>query len=172
MVCLSYSISGNFHLEVNFSVVGAEYVDIPLQDITDDRLDYNMELGFKANFRAYRDTIDYLLEQNNPASTWTICTGTQGELANFPLPAMTQGPLYTMCIAAARETEHTNVRVNEILLGFRVTVDKKAEQEGATTATKFGHVYESLLSQPEIRGCRIRVDRPEDIKQLKHARLF
>lgn len=61
---------------------------------------------------AYRDTIGYLLEQDNPESTWTICTGAQGDTATHALPAMAQGALFSMCLAAARENEKTNVRFN------------------------------------------------------------
>jgi NAD(P)-dependent dehydrogenase (short-subunit alcohol dehydrogenase family) len=121
---------------------------------------------------AYRESIGYLLEQKNPASTWTICTGSQGDLAIFPVPAMTQGALFSMCIAAARENEKTNVRFNEILLGFRVEVDEAAKEHGVTTASEFGQVYESILADPDIRSSRVRVDEIEDLKKLKYARRF
>lgn len=176
-------------------VVGGEYTDTKLQDITDEQLEYNMELGFQANFRklffaihdsstrtniwlmqdlagAYRDSIGYLLEQKNPASTWTICTGAQGELALYPMPAMTQGALFSMCIAASRENEKTNVRFNEILLAFRVEVDEVAKDHGVTTASEFGQVYESVLANTEIRSSRIRVEEVVDMKKLRYARRF
>lgn len=121
---------------------------------------------------AYRESIGYLLEQKNPASTWTICTGSQGDLAIFPLPAMTQGALFSMCIAAARENEKTNVRFNEILLGFRVEVDEAAKEHGVTTASEFGQVYEAILADPNIRSSRVRVDEIEDLKKPKYARRF
>lgn len=63
---------------------------------------------------AYRDAIEYLWEQKHPRSTFTICTGAQGDLATFALPALTQGPLFSMATAAARENEKTNVRFNEV----------------------------------------------------------
>jgi NAD(P)-dependent dehydrogenase (short-subunit alcohol dehydrogenase family) len=111
-------------------------------------------------------------EQNNPTSTWTICTGSQGDLAGFALPAMTQGALFSMCIAAARENDSTNVRFNEIYLGFRVEVGESAAQTGATKASDFGNVYELLLADTKIRSSRIRVQEVEDLKTLKYERKF
>jgi hypothetical protein len=121
---------------------------------------------------AYRDTIGYLLEQNNPASTWTICTGSQGDLAIFPLPAMTQGPLFSMATAAARENDSTNVRFNELYLGFRVEVDELAEHHGVTKASDFAKVYEKILDDPKVRSSRVRVESVEDIEKLRYQRKF
>lgn len=128
--------------------------------------------GTDRNLGAYRDTIGYLLEQNNPNSTWTICTGAQGEVAVFPLPAMTQGALFSMSIAAARENERTNVRFNEVFLAFRVEVDESAKEHGVTSATEFAKVYEGILADEGIRSSRVRVDEVKDIKTLKQAKLF
>ena len=121
---------------------------------------------------AYRDTIGYLVEQNNPASTWTVCTGAQGDLAVFPVPAMPQGALFSMATAACRENEHTNVRVNEIYLSFRVEVDADAAQHGVTSASEFASVYQLLLDNQKIRGSRVRVDNTDDMKVLKYERKF
>jgi hypothetical protein len=121
---------------------------------------------------AYRDTISYLLEQNHPTSTWTLCTGSQGDLAIFPVPAMTQGPLFSMATAACRENAATNVRFNEIYLAFRVEVDEVAAQNGSTSASDFGSVYEQLLARPEIRSSRVRVESLEDLTDLKYKRKF
>jgi hypothetical protein len=121
---------------------------------------------------AYRDTIEYLYEQNHPDSTWTICTGAQGELAIFGLPAMTQGPLFSMTTAASRENEKTNVRVNEVYLMFRVEVDEDAAAHGVSSSTEFASVYEGILSKPEIRGSRVRVASAADFKDLKWAKKF
>lgn len=121
---------------------------------------------------AYRDTIGYLLEQNNPASTWTICTGAQGDLAIRPMPAMTQGALFSMTTAAARENVSTNVRFNEIYLAFRVEVDELAVQHGVTKSSDFGNVYELILANPEVRSSRIRVDDLDDLEKLKYQKKF
>ncbi|EHK46040.1 uncharacterized protein TrAtP1_013132 [Trichoderma atroviride] len=155
-----------------YTCVGGEYTDVALKDITTERLRKNMNMGFEANFFAYRDTIDYLYEQNHPDSTWTICTGAQGELAIFGLPAMTQGPLFSMTTAASRENEKTNVRVNEVYLMFRVEVDEDAAAHGVSSSTEFASVYEGILSNPAIRGSRVRVASSEDFKDLKWAKKF
>lgn len=116
---------------------------------------------------AYRDTIGYLKEQNNPKSTWTICTGAQGELAIFPLPAMTQGALFSMCIAGMRENETTNVRFNEVFLCFRVENDEDAAAHGVVKASDFARVFELILEDEAARSSRIRVDTPDDMEKLK-----
>ncbi|KAL4883941.1 hypothetical protein BJY04DRAFT_19065 [Aspergillus karnatakaensis] len=154
-----------------FTCVGGEYVTVPLKDTDFERMRSNMQAGFEANYLAYLYTIKYLLEQNNPTS-WTICTGAQGDVGTHPLPAMTQGALFSMCIAGARENIDTNVRFNEIYLAFRVEVDESAEQHGVVKASEFAHVYETLLDKPEIRSSRVSVITPEDIKDLKYARKF
>ncbi|KAM0815696.1 putative short-chain dehydrogenases/reductase [Seiridium cardinale] len=155
-----------------YTCVGGEYTDVPLKDITTERLRKNMNMGFEANFFSYRDTIEHLQEQKHPNSTWTICTGSQGDAAVFPLPAMTQGPLFSMATAAARENEKTNVRANEVYLMFRVEVEEEAAKHGVTKASEFASVYEEILARPEIRSARIRIETPEDIKNLKFARKF
>ncbi|KAF7671880.1 hypothetical protein GT037_010103 [Alternaria burnsii] len=114
--------------------VGGEYVSTPLTEITTEQLRYNFNIAFEMNFFAYRATIPYLLAQKHPTSTWTLCNGAQGETAFFPVPGMTQGALFTMSTAAARENEKTNVRFNEVYLCFRVEVDEQAEKHGVTCA--------------------------------------
>ncbi|OJJ46493.1 hypothetical protein ASPZODRAFT_132573 [Penicilliopsis zonata CBS 506.65] len=155
-----------------FSSVGGQYTTISLQEITTETLHSNMKASFESNFFAYRDTIGYLLEQKNPSSTWTLCTGAQGELALRPMPAMTQGALFSMSTAAARENEKTNVRFNELYLGFRVEVDQDAVQHGVTKSSEFANVYELILGSPEVRSARVRVDGPDDIRTLKYHRKF
>ncbi|OPB46394.1 hypothetical protein A0O28_0065150 [Trichoderma guizhouense] len=155
-----------------YTCVGGEYTNVPLKSITTERLRKNMNMSLEANFFAYRDTIEYLQEQGHPDSTWTICTGSQGDMAIFALPAITQGPLFSMATAAARENEKTNVRVNEVYLMFRVEVDEDAAQHGVTSASEFAAVYEGILSNPEIRSSRVRVASPADIKDLKWAKKF
>lgn len=112
------------------------------------------------------------MEQKNPKSTWTLCTGSQGDLATHPVPAMTQGALFPFATAASRENESTNVRFNEIYLGFRVEIDEQAIQHGVTKASDFARVYEMVLDNPGVRGSRVRVDDTEDLKKLKFASKF
>lgn len=161
-----------------------------LKDITPAQLRDNMARGFESNFcrsqsflpssrsrltnhinaaDAYRETIGYLLEQNQPA-TYTICTGAMGDLAFYPLPAMTQGPLFSMATAASLENAETNVRFNEIYLAMRVEVDEAAKQHGVTSATEFAPLYEAILSRPEIRSSRVRVMGKGDIKDIKYEK--
>jgi hypothetical protein len=85
---------------------------------------------------------------------------------------MTQGALFSMIIAGCRDNWKSNVRFNEILLGFRVEVDEAAKEHGVTTSTEFGKVYEEVLARPEIRSSRIRVDEVVDITKLRYARRF
>lgn len=122
---------------------------------------------------AYRDTITYLTEQNHPNSTWTLCTGAQGDMGLRALPAVTQGALFSMATAACRENEHTNVRFNEVYLAFRVEVDEMAERNRVVRASDFAAVYEEILARKDIRSSRVRVVNPaEDMKSLKAERKF
>jgi len=88
------------------------------------------------------------------------------------MPAMTQGALFSMAMAAARDNESTNVRFNEIYLAYRVEVDEVAAQHGATKASDFGKVYELLLANPEVRSSRVRVEDLEDLKKLRYQKKF
>ncbi|KAL9090843.1 MAG: hypothetical protein Q9159_001784 [Coniocarpon cinnabarinum] len=154
-----------------WSSVGGEYTGTPLQDITTEQLRRNMTSGFESNFFAYRDSIGYLLEQNQPAS-WTICTGAMGDIGTWPVPAMNQGSLFSMCLAAARENESANVRFNEVYLAFRVEVDEEAVQHNVTKASDFATVYESVLADRSVRSSRVWVQNPEDMKKLRYQKKF
>jgi len=96
-----------------------------------------------------------------------MCTGSQGDIAAVPVPALNQGALYSMATAACRENETTNVRFNEVYLAFRVEVDEDAAQHGTASASEFALIYEELLTRSEIRSSRVRVDTPEDLTDLK-----
>lgn len=121
---------------------------------------------------AYRETIGYLIEQNHPASSWTLCTGAQGDFGIRAIPAMSQGALFSMATAASRENEHTNVRFNEVYLAFRVEVDEDAIAHGVTKASDFASVYEGILVNPDIRSSRVSVRSVADIKDLKWTKKF
>ncbi|KAK3385720.1 hypothetical protein B0H63DRAFT_187073 [Podospora didyma] len=155
-----------------YSCVGGEYTMTPLTEITTTQLRYNMSASFEANFFAYRDTIPYLLSQSPTPTTWTICTGSQGDTALFPVPAMAQGALFSMCTAASRETAETNVRFNEVYLAFRVEVDEDALQHGVTTASEFAKVYQGILGRGDIKSSRLKVLGTEDIEALKFDKKF
>ena len=85
---------------------------------------------------------------------------------------MTQGALFSMSIAAARENESTNVRFNEIFLCFRVEVDEVAAHNGTVKATDFGEVYELLLDDPNVRSSRVQVETEADMSKLRYQKLF
>jgi hypothetical protein len=117
---------------------------------------------------AYRATIPYLLEQKNPNSSWTLCTGSQGEVGERAEPAMTQGALFSMAVAACRELHGTNIRFNEVLLAFRVEVDQDAEKSGAMKSSDFAKNYETILGETTVKGCRIRVEGYDDLGKLSY----
>ena len=81
---------------------------------------------------------------------------------------MTQGALFPMATAAARENESTNVRFNEIYLGYRVEVDEVAAQYRIIKVSDFRKVYELILANPEVRSSRVQVDDLKDLKKLKY----
>lgn len=109
----------------------------------------------------------YLLEQNNPKSTWTLCTGAQGDFGQRAGPAMTQGALYSMANAACRDNESTNVRFNEVYLAMRVEVDADAKKSGMNKASDFAANYEQILAREDVRSCRVSVLEREDFKTLR-----
>jgi hypothetical protein len=88
------------------------------------------------------------------------------------LPAMTQGVLFSMCVAGSRENLEGNIRFNEVYLSFRVEVDEDAAEHGVVYASEFASVYELILASPDVRSMRVRVDSKEDMKTLRYARRF
>ena len=112
----------------------------------------------------------YLLEQNNPQSTWTLYTGSQGDLGFRAAPAISQGPGYSMANVACRDNEETNVRFNEVYVNCRIEVDSTAVQNGTMKVSDFSTVYEEILSWPEIKSCRVTVNGHEDLKDLNYRK--
>ncbi|CEL11651.1 hypothetical protein ASPCAL14751 [Aspergillus calidoustus] len=154
-----------------YSCVGGEYITLPMTDITTERLRANMTAMFEAAFFAYRATLPYLLSQQNP-TTWTLCTGAQGDIGTHALPAMSQGALFSFATAACRETAETNVRFNEVYLALRVEVDEDAKAHGVTSASEFAGVYEAVLGREEIRSSRVWVEKVEDLRNVRFTRKF
>ncbi|EMC99264.1 hypothetical protein BAUCODRAFT_64800 [Baudoinia panamericana UAMH 10762] len=150
-----------------YTCVGGPYSDTPLQEISDEELRLNFSLSFEANFFAYRATIPYLLSQKGTDTTFTMCTGSQGDAGQRPPPAMTQGALFSMANCAALANRDNNVRFNECYLTFRVEVDEDAEQHGVSKSSDFAAVYEGILSQKNIRSSRVSVFSPEDFTNLR-----
>ncbi|GAM40894.1 hypothetical protein TCE0_041f13600 [Talaromyces pinophilus] len=151
-----------------YAAAGGGYSATPLQDISTEELRQVMTVNFESNFWAYRATIPYLLAQKDPRSTWTLCTGSQGDLGARAPPAMTQGALYSMANVACRDNYKTNVRFNEIYLALRVEVDESAAKTGAMKASDFAKCYVALLSDSGIRSSRVSVSGYDDLEKLKY----
>lgn len=75
-----------------------------------------------------------------------------------------------MSNVACRDNEKTNVRFNELYLNYRVEVDEVAAKNGTMAATDFAKSYAGILSRPEIRSCRVSVQGPEDLENLKYEK--
>lgn len=156
--------------------VGAEYVNDPLLSLDVSRIRANMTTGFEANVLAYLATMPYLLSLpgKGKGCTWTLCTGSQGDIGTHPLPAMTQGALFSFAVAAARECEDggCGVRFAEVYLGFRVEVDREAEAHRVVGASRFAGVYGRVLGDERVEGVRVLVERSEDMETLRWVRRF
>lgn len=116
---------------------------------------------------AYQATIPYLLEQNDPASTWTLCTGASGDNGGRAAASMTQGALFSLGNVACLDNANTNVRFNEVYLGTFVMAGPEAEQYGVMKSLEFAASYEAILARTDIKGCRLKVYKPEDLTELK-----
>ncbi|KKP02143.1 hypothetical protein THAR02_05774 [Trichoderma harzianum] len=122
---------------------------------------------------AYRATIPYLIDQDHTNATWTLVTGSLGDLGFAGVTAISQGALFSLASVACLENLKTNVRFNEVYLGYRVDYDSVVEEEGGVNRMKsseFAHVYETILANRDIKGCRITVSGPEDVDQLKYKK--
>ena len=85
-----------------------------------------------------------------------------------PAASMTQGALYSMVNVACLDNADTNIRVNEIYLGFFVMADEAAaDQYGVMKSTEFAIAYEKILARPYIKGCRLMVCQPKDLTELR-----
>lgn len=85
---------------------------------------------------------------------------------------MSQGALFSMANVACRENAKTNIRFNECYLAARVDFDSVAEAKGGAQikASEFALVYEGILANKDIRGCRVSVLGPGDIDLLKYKK--
>ena len=78
--------------------------------------------------------------------------------------AVTQGAIFSMVNAAARELQDTTVRVNEAFLNARVDYDEVAEQKGdVMKASDYGKLYEQILERQDLKGCRVSCFGPQDL---------
>ena len=100
-------------------------------------------------------------------------TGGAGELGWAGVTAISQGALFSMANVACLENKSTNVRFNEVFLNYRVDFDAVAEQKGASgiiKSSEFARVYESVLANKNIEGCRVSINSPDDVENLKFVR--
>lgn len=119
---------------------------------------------------AYQATIPYLLEQKDPTSTWTLCTGASGDNGARAAASMTQGALFSMANVACLDNAETNIRFNEIYLGVFVMAGPEAEQYGVMKSSEFAASYEHILARTDIKGCRLIVCKPEDLTELRFTK--
>ncbi|KAK1513474.1 uncharacterized protein CCOS01_14416 [Colletotrichum costaricense] len=151
---------------------GGLYWETPILEIDPAALREVLNVNFESYFYAYRVTVPYLLEQGFAGSTWTLCTGAQGDYSFRAAPAVTQGALFSFAIAASRENEKTNIRFNEVYLAYRVQfeVDEETRKAWAgahlTTCDEFAPLYQQLLDREDIRGSRVKAITPKDVLQL------
>ncbi|KAI9695811.1 MAG: hypothetical protein M1820_008404 [Bogoriella megaspora] len=136
-------------------------------DLTTADVRKYMLINFEPNLFAYQATIPYLLEQNDPASTWTLCTGASGDNGGLAGASMTQGALYSMANVACLNNTNTNVRFNEIYLGLFVAAGAAGDQAGLIKSSDFAVTYEEILARPDIKGSRLLVCQPEDLKKFR-----
>jgi len=83
---------------------------------------------------------------------------------------MTQGALYSLANVACLNNADTNIRFNEVYLGLFVMAGAAAEQYGVMKSEEFAVSYEKILARPDIKGCRVFVCQPEDLKELRFTR--
>ncbi|KZL71489.1 hypothetical protein CT0861_08129 [Colletotrichum tofieldiae] len=156
---------------------GGIYWDTSILELETSALREAMTINFESYIFAYRATVPYLLEKGFPGSTWTMCTGGQGDMGYRVAPAVTQGALFSFAIAAARENEKTNIRFNEVYLVYRVQfeVDKGSQTFAGlemTTSKSFAPLYEKLLHRTDIRSSRVKVLSPQDVVELSYMKNY
>ncbi|KAF5869563.1 putative short-chain dehydrogenase reductase sdr protein [Botrytis fragariae] len=152
-----------------YSAAGGAYGATSLTELSLNELRQIMSVNFESNFFAYRATIPYLLEQKK-ATSFTLCTGAQGDIGARAAPAISQGPLFSMANVACRDNTDSSVRFNEVYLNCRVEVDSSAAKTGAMKSSDFARSYTELLSRPEIKSSRIIVSTNDDLEDLKHKK--
>ncbi|KAJ0162903.1 hypothetical protein CTA2_3844 [Colletotrichum tanaceti] len=154
---------------------GGIYWETPLLEIEPDALREILKVNVESYVYAYRTTVPYLLEQGFAGSTWTVCTGAQGTLGQRAGPAITQGALFSFAVAAARETENTVVRFNEVYLAYRVQVEVDTPDFFGVpiqTSEAFSPLYQKVLDGADIKGSRVSAHGPQDVIDLVVKKLF
>ena len=100
-----------------------------------------------------------------------MITGAAGDFGAMGITAITQGALYSLANVVIRENAKTNIRFNELYLAFRVDYDSVVEETGdswRTKASDFGRSYQNLLAKKDIKGCRVKLMKPQDIDELDY----
>jgi len=106
-------------------------------------------------------------------ATFTMCTGSQGEIGERAQPAMVQGALFSMANVACRENKTTNVRFNEVYLAFRVQIEDSATspwgERDVMSSSEFGKVYEQIMDGDgkEVRSCKFLLEELMDAEKLR-----
>lgn len=100
-------------------------------------------------------------------------TGGAGDLGVAGVTAIGQGALFSLANVACLENMKTNIRFNELYLRFRVEYDSNIDDQnpqGKVKASKFAEVYERILQDENINGCRVRAITAADIDDVKYEK--
>ena len=102
---------------------------------------------------AYRDTAGYLLEQNHPNSTWTICTGAQGDLGTFSIPAMITNNSLIITVNAQSSFKKKRRKRSPFDINFVRTLE--SIQEGERVVDEFYSFWEYLNDVARVAEKRL-----------------
>jgi NAD(P)-dependent dehydrogenase (short-subunit alcohol dehydrogenase family) len=153
-----------------YSGIGGADMTNPISNVSTEAFRYLMNVSVEGTFFAYRATVPYLLEQGKD-STWTMITGAAGDFGSMGITAITQGALYALANVAIRETADSKIRFNEVTLSFRVDYDSVVAETGdawRTKASDFARLYQGVLANKQIKGCRVKATSPKDIDNLDY----
>lgn len=100
-------------------------------------------------------------------------TGGAGTYGTHGITAISQGALFSLAALGSRELEKTNIRFNEAYLDYRVEYDSQCEGEANAwkmKASDYAKVYEGILDNKNIRGCRVICENPADLQKLRFVK--
>lgn len=106
-------------------------------------------------------------------ATFTMCTGSQGDIGERAQPALIQGALFGMANVACRDNKTTNVRFNEVYLAFRVQTEDSGTspwgERDVMSSSEFGKMYEQIMDGDgkSVRSCRFLLEEPRDVEELR-----
>jgi hypothetical protein len=87
--------------------------------------------------------------------------------------AISQGALISLANVACLENKTTNVRFNEVFLNYRVDFDSVCDVKGTDSRIRvsdFANVYVGILANEDIEACRVSIQGPDDVKDLKYKK--